>query len=51
MAELVGSWLHFTPRQPKRRRADAVCVYCHSKKIKCDLEVWLSFVDPTQMRC
>lgn len=39
MTELVGSWLHFAPRQPKRKRAETVCVYCHSKKIKCDLEV------------
>lgn len=39
MTELVGSWLHFTPRQPKRKRAEAVCIYCHSKKVKCDLEV------------
>ncbi|KAF7551090.1 hypothetical protein G7046_g7808 [Stylonectria norvegica] len=38
MTELVGNWLHFSARQPKRKRAELVCVYCHSKKIKCDLQ-------------
>ncbi|KAI1046182.1 hypothetical protein LB505_008947 [Fusarium chuoi] len=38
MTELVGNWLHFSARQPKRKRAEAVCFFCHSKKIKCDLQ-------------
>ncbi|KAF5017614.1 hypothetical protein F66182_10440 [Fusarium sp. NRRL 66182] len=38
MTELVGNWLHFTARQPKRKRAEAVCFFCHAKKIKCDLQ-------------
>ncbi|PKS08499.1 hypothetical protein jhhlp_004883 [Lomentospora prolificans] len=38
MTEVVGDWLHFTGRQPKRKRAELVCVFCHSKKIKCDLQ-------------
>ncbi|RBR26110.1 uncharacterized protein FIESC28_01138 [Fusarium coffeatum] len=38
MTELVGNWLHFTTQQPKRKRAEAVCLFCHSKKIKCDLQ-------------
>ncbi|VUC31711.1 unnamed protein product [Clonostachys rosea] len=38
MTELVGNWLHFTAQQPKRKRAEAVCFFCHSKKIKCDLQ-------------
>ncbi|KAJ4244173.1 hypothetical protein NW762_014554 [Fusarium torreyae] len=38
MTELVGNWLHFTTQQPKRKRAEAVCFFCHSKKIKCDLQ-------------
>jgi hypothetical protein len=41
MTELVGNWLHFSARQPKRKRAEAVCFFCHSKKIKCDLQVSL----------
>ena len=39
MTEIVGNWLHFTGRQRKRKRAELVCVLCHSKKIKCDLQV------------
>lgn len=39
MTELVGNWLRFTTQQPKRKRAEAVCFFCHSKKIKCDLQV------------
>ncbi|KAG8352227.1 hypothetical protein FVEN_g9738 [Fusarium venenatum] len=38
MTELIGNWLHFTTQQPKRKRAEAVCFFCHSKKIKCDLQ-------------
>ncbi|KAM0192764.1 hypothetical protein ACHAPI_008125 [Fusarium lateritium] len=38
MTELVGNWLRFTTQQPKRKRAEAVCFFCHSKKIKCDLQ-------------
>ncbi|CAG9996108.1 unnamed protein product [Clonostachys byssicola] len=38
MTELVGNWLHFAAQQPKRKRAEAVCFFCHSKKIKCDLQ-------------
>ncbi|KAF7553308.1 hypothetical protein G7Z17_g3695 [Cylindrodendrum hubeiense] len=39
MPELIGNWLHFSAREPKRKRAELVCVFCHSKKIKCDLQV------------
>ncbi|SPO01643.1 uncharacterized protein DNG_04316 [Cephalotrichum gorgonifer] len=38
MTEIVGTWLHFKGRQRKRKRAELVCVLCHSKKIKCDLQ-------------
>ncbi|KAH6995911.1 fungal-specific transcription factor domain-containing protein [Ilyonectria sp. MPI-CAGE-AT-0026] len=38
MPELTGNWLHFSAREPKRKRAELVCVFCHSKKIKCDLQ-------------
>lgn len=37
---MVGNWLHFTGRQGKRKRAELVCVLCHTKKTKCDLQVW-----------
>lgn len=33
------NWLHYSENQPKRKRADLVCVACHSKKIKCDLQL------------
>lgn len=33
------NWLHFSTDAPKRKRAELVCVHCHSKKIKCDLQV------------
>lgn len=39
MPEIIGNWLHFSGRQHKRKRAELVCVLCHSKKIKCDLQV------------
>lgn len=43
MPQAADNWLHFTPRQPKRKRADLVCIHCHAKKIKCDLQVRQSF--------
>lgn len=50
MTELVGNWLHFTTQQPKRKRAEAVCFFCHSKKIKCDLQVSLPHFIPFRKR-
>lgn len=40
MSEPVTSenWQHYSSNLPKRKRADLVCVSCHSKKIKCDLQ-------------
>ncbi|KAL2849901.1 fungal-specific transcription factor domain-containing protein [Aspergillus pseudoustus] len=32
-------WLQFTGHQPKRKRAELACTICHSKKIRCDLQV------------
>lgn len=32
------NWLHYSESQPKRKRAELVCIACHSKKIKCDLK-------------
>jgi hypothetical protein len=40
MPEVKDQWLHFSPHQQKRKRAELVCISCHSKKIKCDLQVW-----------
>ncbi|KFY56670.1 hypothetical protein V497_06087 [Pseudogymnoascus sp. VKM F-4516 (FW-969)] len=31
-------WMHFTAPQTRRKRAELVCVACHSKKTKCDLQ-------------
>ena len=31
--------MHFSTQQPKRKRAELVCITCHSKKIKCDIQV------------
>jgi len=41
MPEETGDWIQFAAEQqpPKRKRAELVCVFCHSKKIKCDLLV------------
>lgn len=39
MHEVITEWLPFDAAQPKRKRAENVCLYCHSKKIKCDLQV------------
>lgn len=39
MDEMSGGWLHFNGHQRRRKRAELVCVACHSKKIKCDLQV------------
>lgn len=50
MTELVGNWLHFAAQQPKRKRAEAVCFFCHSKKIKCDLQVNLPHAVLFRMR-
>jgi hypothetical protein len=33
------NWMHFSNQQPKRKRADLVCVTCHSKKVKCDIQI------------
>ncbi|KAL1955026.1 hypothetical protein VTO42DRAFT_317 [Malbranchea cinnamomea] len=33
------TWRQYTGTQPKRKRAELACVICHSKKIKCDLQV------------
>lgn len=40
MSEKVATenWLHYSENQPKRKRAELVCIACHSKKIKCDLQ-------------
>jgi hypothetical protein len=40
MSEQVASenWQHYSSTLPKRKRADLVCVSCHAKKIKCDLQ-------------
>lgn len=35
----VHDWLHFDAQGAKKRRAEAVCTECHSKKVKCDLQV------------
>ncbi|XEV07584.1 hypothetical protein FSHL1_012871 [Fusarium sambucinum] len=51
MTELVGNWLHFTTQQPKRKRAEAVCFFCHSKKIKCDLQVSFSIAENGYAGC
>lgn len=32
------NFIHFAEQPPKRKRAEAVCVHCHSKKIKCDVQ-------------
>ncbi|KAL2785997.1 fungal-specific transcription factor domain-containing protein [Aspergillus keveii] len=32
-------WLQFTGHQPKRKRAELACTICHSKKVRCDLQV------------
>ncbi|KAJ5431376.1 hypothetical protein N7445_009108 [Penicillium cf. griseofulvum] len=32
-------WLQFNGNQTKRKRAELACVACHSKKIRCDLQV------------
>jgi transcription elongation factor Elf1 len=34
----AGNFIHFAEQPPKRKRAEAVCVHCHSKKIKCDVQ-------------
>lgn len=41
MPEKVATenWLHYSETQPKRKRAELVCTACHSKKIKCDLQL------------
>ncbi|KAH6693883.1 fungal-specific transcription factor domain-containing protein [Plectosphaerella plurivora] len=36
-----AGWLPFDAQQPKKRRAECVCTWCHSKKIKCDLQARL----------
>ncbi|KAF2715354.1 hypothetical protein K504DRAFT_366768 [Pleomassaria siparia CBS 279.74] len=33
------NWMHFSTHQPKRKRAELVCVTCHSKKVKCDIQL------------
>ncbi|KAK4120117.1 hypothetical protein N657DRAFT_693266 [Parathielavia appendiculata] len=39
MTDVVTEWLHYhTHQPPKRKRADLVCLSCHSKKVKCDLQ-------------
>lgn len=40
MHEIITEWLPFDAAQPKRKRAENVCLHCHSKKIKCDLQVY-----------
>ncbi|PSR80541.1 fungal-specific transcription factor domain-domain-containing protein [Coniella lustricola] len=38
MPESISEWLPFDVTQPKRKRAENVCLHCHSKKIKCDFQ-------------
>ncbi|KXJ88353.1 fungal-specific transcription factor domain-domain-containing protein [Microdochium bolleyi] len=39
MAEATLEWMPFgDTRRPKRKRAELVCVSCHAKKVKCDLQ-------------
>ncbi|KAK2771856.1 hypothetical protein CKAH01_14190 [Colletotrichum kahawae] len=38
MPDIISEWLPFDATQPKRRRAELVCVICHEKKVKCDLQ-------------
>lgn len=37
-AVAAENWQHYSSNLPKRKRAELVCVSCHSKKIKCDLQ-------------
>lgn len=50
MSEIIGNWLHFSGGQRKRKRAELVCVACHSKKVKCDLQVRLPGLHPPSLR-
>ncbi|KAF2012452.1 hypothetical protein BU24DRAFT_425106 [Aaosphaeria arxii CBS 175.79] len=34
-----SNWLHFNSHQPKRKRAELVCLTCHAKKIKCNIQL------------
>ncbi|CAK7203319.1 hypothetical protein SEUCBS139899_006050 [Sporothrix eucalyptigena] len=38
MSEIGSDWLLYTGCEPKKNRAKLVCIFCHSKKIKCDLQ-------------
>ncbi|CAK7222661.1 hypothetical protein SBRCBS47491_004935 [Sporothrix bragantina] len=38
MSEISSDWLLYTGCEPKKNRAKLVCIFCHSKKIKCDLQ-------------
>ncbi|KAJ4374053.1 hypothetical protein N0V83_002792 [Neocucurbitaria cava] len=33
------NWMHFSTHQPKRKRAELVCITCHAKKVKCDIQL------------
>ncbi|CAO2657467.1 Nn.00g035930.m01.CDS01 [Neocucurbitaria sp. VM-36] len=33
------NWMHFSTHQPKRKRAELVCITCHAKKVKCDIQI------------
>lgn len=32
------TWVPFAEQPAKRKRAEAVCVHCHSRKVKCDIQ-------------
>lgn len=37
-----STWTQYSLGQPQRRRAELVCLVCHSKKTKCDLQACLN---------
>jgi hypothetical protein len=39
MSSSTTSWIEHPANAPKRKRAGLVCVACHEKKIKCDLQI------------
>ncbi|KAG8162820.1 hypothetical protein KVR01_007298 [Diaporthe batatas] len=36
--EAEPTFIHFADQAAKRKRAEAVCIPCHSKKVKCDVQ-------------
>ena len=48
---MEAQWVQFAAHGFKRKRAELACAFCHSKKIRCDLQVKRNEGDDSCTNC